>query len=191
MKILCACEMSGSLRRELRNLGHDAWSCDLRDAMDNSPYHFKNDVFNVINSEWDAMVAFPPCTFLTVAGARHFKKRMMKQQESIEFVERLWFSPIKIIVIENPIGVLSTKSKLGKPTQIIQPWQHGHGETKAHCLWIRGTNKIVPSDIVDGRAPRVHHESPGIVNGLDRPTRRSILLPGIAKAIAVQMFGAA
>lgn len=186
MRVLIACEMSGVVRRAFRARGHDAWSCDLLPAMDGSEFHIQGDVLQVLRQEWNAMIAHPPCTYLTVAGARWFKGREREQAEAIAFAEALWNAAIPHIALENPIGVLSTKSRLRKPTQIIQPWMFGHGEVKATCLWLKGLSPLSPTKIVDGRIPRVHFESPGIVNGLTRQQRRSLTYQGIAEAMAEQ-----
>ena len=128
------------------------------------------------------MLAFPPCTHLAVSGARWFpaKRKDGSQAAAIKFVKELAAMNIPRIAIENPIGILSTIWR--KPDQIIQPWQHGHGETKATCLWLKGLPLLVPSNIVEGREPRVHHASPGP----DRWKERSRTLPGIAEAMAEQ-----
>lgn len=186
MRVLIACEMSGVVRRAFRARGHDAWSCDLLPAMDGSEFHIQGDALQVLRQEWDLLIAHPPCTYLTVAGARWFKGREREQVEAVSFAEALWNANIPRIALENPIGVLSTKSRLRKPTQIIQPWMFGHGETKATCLWLKGLPPLQPSKIVDGRSPRVHFESPGIVNGLTRQQRRSLTYQGIADAMASQ-----
>jgi len=115
MKILVACEFSGVVREAFRKQGHDAWSCDLIPAIDASQFHIQDDVFNHLGEGWDMMIAHPPCTRLTVAGARWFKGREREQAEAIEFVERLWNAPIPRLALENPIGVLSTRSTLGRP----------------------------------------------------------------------------
>lgn len=188
MKVLVACEFSGIVRQAFRDRGHDAWSCDLIPALDGSPHHFIQDALKVADAlNWDLLIAHPPCTRLTVAGARWFKGREQEQEESIRFAESLWaFHHIPKICIENPIGVLSTKSELGKPSQIIQPFEFGHGERKATCLWLKGVPLLNPTNIVDGRVPRVHHESPGIKDGLTRAQRRSLTYKGIATAMADQ-----
>lgn len=186
MKILIACEFSGVVRRAFRALGHDAWSCDFLPSEDESSFHIKDDAISTAYwTEWDLMIAHPPCTRLTVAGARWFKGKEEEQAEAIEFVEILWQAPISRICIENPIGVLSTRSKLGKPDQIIQPWQFGHGETKATCLWLKGLPKLVPTNIVEGREAKVHRMPPGP----DRWKNRSRTYEGIATAFAAQWGG--
>ncbi len=183
MRVLIACEFSGVVREAFRALGHDAWSCDLLPAEDGSEYHMIGDAFCAAHGDtWDLMIAHPPCTRLTVAGARWFKGREDEQEAAICFVESLWKAPIPSIAIENPIGVLSTRSLLRKPTQIIQPWQFGHGEVKATCLWLKGLPKLTPTNIVAGRMARVHREAPGP----DRWKNRSRTLTGIAAAMAAQ-----
>lgn len=166
-------------------LGHDAWSCDLLPAEDEWPEHIHRDVLEVLDNHWDMLIAHPPCTRLTVAGARWFRGREQEQADAIAFCEALWAADIPRICIENPIGVLSTRSKLGKPTQIIQPWQFGHGETKATCLWLKGLPKLEPTNIVEGRVARVHREPPGP----DRWKNRSRTYEGIARAMAEQWGG--
>ena len=129
---------------------------------------------------WDMMVAHPPCTHLAVSGSRWFKDKRAEQAEALEFVRRLMEAPIPRIAIENPISVIS--SKIRKPNQIIQPWQFGHGETKATCLWLRGLPKLQPTNIVDGREARVHRMPPGP----NRWKERSRTFQGIAEAMAQQ-----
>lgn len=184
MRVLVACEFSGVVRQAFRALGHEAWSCDLYEpAEDGSPWHRSGDAGRIAyEGGWDLMIAHPPCTRLTVAGARWFKGREHEQAEAIRFVETLWDAPIHRIAIENPIGVLSTRSKLGKPAQIIQPWQFGHGETKATCLWLKGLPPLVPTEIVSGREARVHRMPPGP----NRWKERSRTYTGIAAAMAAQ-----
>jgi len=134
--------------------------------------------------QWDMMIAHPPCTHLTVSGARWWKDRQDEQIQAIDLFMLFANADIPKIAIENPIGLMSTRWR--KPDQIIQPWQFGHGEIKGTCLWLKGLPLLQPSNIVDGRVPRVHYESPGIKNGLTRQQRRSITDPGIADAMAEQ-----
>jgi hypothetical protein len=175
MKVLIACEFSGIVREAFRNNGHYTWSCDLLPTEIPGP-HIQGDILQVLSQQWDLMIAFPPCTHLAVSGARWFKEKPFEQAQAIEFVKKLAAAPIAKIAIENPIGVLSTKWR--KPDQIIQPWQFGHGETKATCLWLKGLKKLVPTNIVGGRYPRVHYASPGP----ERWKSRSRMLLGIADA---------
>lgn len=148
MRVLVACEFSGVVRRAFRALGHDAWSCDLLPAEDGSPYHLQHDVEVELRpyKTWDMLLAFPPCTHLAVSGARWFKNKVKEQKEAIAFVEALWEDHyIPYVAIENPIGVLSTRSKLKEPSQILQPWQFGHGEVKATCLWLKNLPPLKPT----------------------------------------------
>lgn len=130
MKVLIACEFSGVVREAFRRRGHDAYSCDLLPADDDSPYHYTCDVSDLLRvSDWDLMIARPPCTHLAVSGARWFKQKREEQAAALAFVRELLAAPIPCICIENPVSVIS--SRIRKPDQIIQPWQFGHGETKA------------------------------------------------------------
>lgn len=184
MRVLVACEFSGIVRDAFIAQGHDAWSCDLLPSERPGP-HYQMDVGLVaIGQVWDLMIAHPPCTYLAVSGARWFKDRQWEQQQALNFVRALMRVPIARIAIENPISVIS--SRIRKPDQIIQPWMFGHGEVKATCLWLKNLPLLVPTDIVEGRTPRVHHASPGP----DRWKERSRTLPGIAAAMAAQ-WGAA
>ena len=182
MKILVACEYSGAVRDAFRKMGHDAISCDLLPTDVPGP-HYQGDCFDLINREhFDMMIAHPPCTDLAVSGARHFAAKIAdgRQQRSLDFVQRLMDAPIERIAIENPISIIS--SRIRKPEQIIQPWQFGHGETKATCLWLKNLPLLVPTDIVAGREQRIHRLPPS-------PTRwkeRSKTFSGIANAMADQ-----
>jgi hypothetical protein len=178
-KVLVACEFSGIVRSAFAAKGHDAWSCDLLPT-ERPGNHIQDDVLKVLNEGWDLMIAHPPCTYLAVSGARWFKERQTEQDAALFFVRALMSSPISRICIENPISVISTRIR--KPDQIIQPWQFGHGETKATCLWLKGLPKLEPTNIVDGRIARVHRESPGP----DRWKNRSRTPEGIAEAFASQ-----
>jgi site-specific DNA-cytosine methylase len=180
MRVLIACEFSGVVREAFRARGHDARSCDLLPAEDGSPFHSECDVRHVLDNDWDMMIAHPPCTHLAVSGARWFDGKRAEQAEALEFVRLLLGAPIDRIALENPISIISSRIK--KPDQIIQPWQFGHGETKATCLWLKGLPKLTATDIVDGRDPRVHYASPSA----DRWKDRSRTLPGIAAAMAAQ-----
>ena len=182
MRVLVGCEFSGTVRRAFRALGHDAWSCDMLASEDESTYHVQGDVLDLLDGGWDLGIFHPPCTRLTVAGARWFKGKEQEQADAIAFVERLWSCDIPRVCIENPIGMLSTSSQLGEPTQIVQPWQFGHGETKATCLWLRGLSPLDPTQIVDGREARIHRMPPGP----NRWRERSRTYQGIADAMAQQ-----
>src|SRR6478736_4889226 len=182
MKVLIACEFSGIVREAFRKRGYDAWSCDLLPT-EIEGNHIQDDVVNHLNEGWDLMIAHPPCTYLAVSGARWFKEKAAEQAEALDFVRMLMDAPVARIAIENPISIIS--SRIRKPDQIIQPWQFGHGEVKATCLWLKGLPKLVPTDIVDGRVPRVHYASPGP----DRWKERSRTMAGIAEAMADQWGG--
>ena len=180
MKVLVACEYSGIVRDAFIAKGHDAISCDLLPTEQPGP-HYQGAVFDIIDNGFDLMIAHPPCTHLSVSGARWFKDKLKEQKEALEFVQALMFTTgIPKICIENPISIIS--SHIRKPDQIIQPWQFGHGETKATCLWLKGLPKLVPTDVVSGREARVHKMPPG----LDRWKERSRTFKGIAKAMAEQ-----
>ena len=187
-RVLIACEYSGVVRRAFRARGHEAWSCDLLPAEDGDRHHYQHDVRAIIDFdhfEWDLMIAHPPCTHLAVSGARWFKDKLVEQQEALEFVRTLLAAPIPRIALENPISIIS--SRIRKPDQIIQPWQFGHGETKATCLWLKNRPKLVPTNIVEGREARIHKMPPGP----DRWKKRSETYQGIADAIASQWSNAA
>ena len=180
MRVLIACEFSGVVREAFRSRGHDAWSCDLLPAEDGSPHHFQEDIRKVLSGAWDMMIAHPPCTHLAVSGARWFKDKLPEQAEALELVRRLLNAPVPRVALENPVSIIS--SRIRKPDQIIQPWMFGHGEVKATCLWLKGLPKMKPTDVVDGRRPRVHFASPGP----ERWKERSRTMPGIAAAMADQ-----
>ena len=179
MKVLIVCEFSGIVRGAFTRRGHDAWSCDFLPS-ELPGNHFQCDVRDIDLDGWDLIIAFPPCTYLASSGARWFKYRQREQAEAIRFVKWLANLPCPQIAIENPIGVLSTKWR--KPDQIIQPWQFGHGEVKATCLWLKGLPLLKPTRIVDGRLARVHSEPPSP----DRWKNRSRTYMGIAEAMAEQ-----
>jgi len=185
MRVLVACEFSGTVRRAFRALGHDAWSCDLLPAEDQSEFHIQLDALTVAGWHWDLMIAHPPCTHLAVSGARWWKDRAQEQAEALEFVQRLMDAPIPRICIENPVSRIS--SAIRKPDQIIQPWQYGHGETKATCLWLKNLQPLAPTQIVSGREARIHRMPPGA----DRWKERSRTFAGIAQAMAEQWGGVA
>jgi hypothetical protein len=184
LKVLVGCEESGEVRRAFRALGHAAYSCDLLPARDGSLHHYQGDIFEFMKkeSDWDLGIFFPPCTNLCVSGARWFKQKREsgEQQKSVEFFLRLAGCGIEHTAIENPIGIMS--SLYGKPDQIIQPWQFGHGETKATCLWLKNLPKLTPTNIVSGREARIHKMAPGP----ERSRERSKTYSGIARAMAEQ-----
>ncbi len=182
LRVLVACEFSGIVRDAFAALGHDAWSCDLI-ATERNGQHIQCDVRKALGWGWDLMVGHPPCTHLAVSGARWFKAKQREQAVALEFVQLLMDAPIDRIAIENPVSIIS--SRIRKPDQVVQPWQFGHGETKATCWWLKNLPKLVPTNIVDGRDNRVHFASPGP----DRWKERSRFLPGMAAAMAEQWGG--
>lgn len=203
MNVLIGCEFSGVVREAFNKLGHNAWSCDIEDAADGSLHHIREDLLFVMGARnWDLMIAHPPCTYLTNAGVRHLhehvtsrngkragvfgKERWAEMEKAAMFFNTIKNSNIKRICVENPIPHRYAREIIGQYDQIIQPWQFGHGETKATCLWLKGLPKLQATNIVGDRYPRCHLQSPGIKNGLTRAQRRSITYQGIADAMAAQ-----
>lgn len=179
MKVLIFGEFSGRVRDAFGRAGHDAWSCDLLPSESNGQ-HLQCDGRTILADGWDLMIGHPSCQFTAVSGARWFKGRMNEQDAAVGFFMRLWNAPIRRIALEQPISIISTWFR--PPDQIIQPWQFGHGEVKATCLWLKNLPKLVPTNIVEGRHARVHREPP-------RPERwknRSRTYQGIADAMAEQ-----
>ena len=195
VRVLVACEFSGIVRDAFLKLGHDAWSCDiLPTESDAMGAHYRGDVRDILDRDWDLLIAHPPCTRLTNAGVRWLKTPpkgktvgdMDKElDEGAELFSVLLNAPVPKVCIENPVMHKYAKARIKNYkefTQSIQPWQFGHGEVKRTCLWLKGLPELVPTDIVDGREPRVHHMSPGP----DRWKERSRFFTGIAKAMAEQ-----
>ena len=187
MRVLIACEFSGTVRDAFTKRGHFAMSCDLLDT-ESPGLHWKGDVFDIIDQEWDLMIAHPPCTHLAVSGSRWFKNKVIEQQEALDFVQRLMNAPIDRIAIENPVSVIS--SKIRKPDQIVHPWMFGHMEQKATCLWLKGLPKLIETNNVKpemmmlpkNQRERLHYLPPGP----DRAKIRSKTFQGIADAMADQ-----
>lgn len=181
MRVLVACEYSGIVRDAFLAQGHDAMSCDLLPTEAPGP-HYQGDVRDVLDFPWDLMLAFPPCTDLTVSGARWFPEKRLdgRQQVGAAFFMALVKADIPMIAVENPVGIMSSLWR--KPDQIIQPWQFGHGETKATCLWLKNLPTLHPTEIVEGRKARVHRAPPSP----DRWKERSRTFRGIADAMADQ-----
>lgn len=216
MRVLVACEYSGRVRQAFRDLGHDAWSCDLLPSEDNSPYHIQGDIVPLLDQGWDLMVAHPPCTYLAVSGLHWNKKdpaRAAKTEEGLEFVRLLMNAQIPRIAIENPVSCISTRIR--KPDQIIQPNMFGEDASKKTCLWLKNLPLLVPTNPVEGKlyccgnplpnedkygCPSCHgtkkpqriwgNQTPSGQNKLgpspDRWKERSRTYPGVAKAIAEQ-----
>lgn len=186
MKVLVACEYSGRVRDAFIAAGHEALSCDLLPTDAPGP-HYQGNLFDVIDYPWDLMIAHPPCTDLSVSGARHFETNRQdgRQYAAAAFFMRIIRASAHIpaTAIENLICIMSGLYR--KPDQIVQPWQYGHGETKATCLWLKGLPPLKPTNIVDGREARVHRLPPSA----DRWKLRSATYPGIADAMEDQWGG--
>ena len=180
MRVLVACEFSQVVTRAFRERGHEAYSCDILPTEGNPDWHIQDDVLAHLNDGWDLMIAHPPCTHLAVSGARWFKDKIVEQQEALEFVRQLLSAPIPKIALENPVSIISTRIR--KPDQIIQPWQFGHGETKATCLWLKNLPLLKPTQTVEGREGKVWKLPPSE----NRWRERSRTYPGIAEAFATQ-----
>lgn len=205
MKILVACEESQSVTKELRNNGHDAYSCDILPCSGGYPeWHLQQDVIPLLNEKWDAIIAFPPCTYLTVTGNRWFNvdkygdkaiERQLNRQQAIEFFLLIANADYERIAIENPIGIMSSVWR--KPNQIIQPYQYGDPYEKKTCLWLKGLSNLIPTNIVDP-PPRTVYDSGKTMPAWyaeawnlppkERSLLRSKTFPGIAKAMAEQWF---
>jgi len=190
LKVLVACEFSGTVREAFNKLGHDAWSCDLLPT-DVEGQHIQGDVLKILNNQdWNLVIAHPPCTFLTVSNAKNWAELQAngKQQAAIDFVEAIYFSECPHVCLENPVGALSTKSKLGKATQYIQPYEFGHPEQKKTGLWLKGLPKLKGTKFIDVSGlpkkdvQRLHYLGPS----KDRWKLRSTTYQGIADAMAQQ-----
>lgn len=183
LKILVSCEFSGIVRDAFAAKGHDAMSCDLI-ASERPGSHYIGSLFDVIDYPWDLGIFHLPCTHTSVSGAKHFKEKIAdgRQQAAVSMFMKGWKSSAHIprVAFEHPVSIISTLFR--QPDQIIQPWQFGHPEVKATCLWLRGLEPLRPTEIVEGRAARVHFESPGP----DRWKNRSRTLKGVASAMADQ-----
>jgi hypothetical protein len=197
MRVLVACEFSGVVRDAFRKRGHNAWSCDLLPCRSDPSRHFQEDVISLLrrsHSEWDLMVAHPPCNRLLVAGARHWKNWQAsgEQDRAAEFFMALASIPVRRSCIENPVGIMSTIWRI--PDQIVDLWMFGDLEQKRTCLWLKNlpplkeTNNVYAEmmKLPKSQREKVHYESPGIKNGLTRSQRRSIFRPGISNAMAEQ-----
>lgn len=198
LRVLVACEFSGTVRRAFANRGHDAWSCDLIPSDDRSNKHIVGDARDLLNEGWDLlMVAHPPCTRLCNSGVRWLSvppagrtlsAMWADLDEGAALFSTFWNAPIERIAVENPVMHRHAKERItnySDPAQSIQPWQFGHGETKRTCLWLKNLPCLIPTNIVAGREPRVHHASPGP----DRWKERSRFFSGVADAMAEQWGG--
>ena len=211
MKVLVACEYSGVVRDAFIEKGHEAISCDLLPSESDLGKHYQGDVTDILNDGWDMMIAHPPCTYLSVSGARWYyhpedkhlryeerrphpmhPNRRQLQQEALDFVQLLLNAPIKKIVVENPISVISSRIK--KPTQIIQPYEYGHPTSKSTCLWLKNLELLQPTDVVEpiwinvskGKRMSKFHYDTYTLPKEERGKIRSATFPGIAKAMAEQ-----
>ena len=200
MKILVACEFSGTVREAFAARGHDAWSCDLLPT-DIPGNHYQGDVKDILKEGWDMMIAHPPCTYLTVTGNKWFKPeykdrfptRQQDRENAIKFFMTLVDAPIEKTVIENPIGIMSTTYR--KPNQIIHPWQFGHEASKSTCLWIKGLPNLEPTNIVDkgefvtyksGKRMTKWYADAASKPPKERAKIRNTTFQGIANAMAIQ-----
>ena len=191
-KVLIACEHSGTVRDAFRRRWIDATSCDMLPSDVPGP-HIQGNVLDILDQGWDLMIAHPPCTHIAVSGARHFPAKIAdgRQQRALEFVEALWDAPIPLICIENPVSVISTKTKLGKCTQMIQPYMFGHPESKRTCLWLKNLPELYPTDWLpipergywDNQTPSGQNK---LGPSKDRWKQRSKTYQGIADAMAKQ-----
>ena len=211
MKVLVACEYSGVVRDAFINKGHEAVSCDLLPCESDLGEHYQGDVTDILYDGWDMMIAHPPCTYLSVSGARWYyhpedkelpyeerrphplhPNRRQLQQEALDFVQLLLDAPIEKIAVENPVSVISTRIK--KPTQIIQPYEYGHPTSKSTCLWLKNLEPLQPTDIgepiwinvSDGKRMSKFHYDTYTLPKEERGKIRSATFPGIAKAMADQ-----
>lgn len=181
MKLIIGCEFSGIVRSAFRERGHDAWSCDFLPAEDGSPFHIQGDVRDHLDEGWELGIFHPPCQDLAVSGARWMASKGPERIDAaLQLVRDVMAAPIPRIAVENPVSIIS--SRIRKPDQIVQPWWFGTGEVKATCLWLKGLPKLTPTNIVDGRHPRVHLASPGP----DRWKERSRTDRNLAEAMADQ-----
>lgn len=191
MRVLVACEFSGTVRRAFAARGHDAWSCDLLPSEDRSNKHIVGDARDLLNDSWDLlMVAHPPCTRLCNSGVRWLAERDLWSEldEAADLFSAFWNAPIERIAVENPVMHRHAKERIRgyvRPAQSVQPWQFGHGETKRTCLWLKNLPPLIPTSVVSGRLARVHRMPPGP----DRWKERSRFFPGIAEAMADQWGG--
>ena len=179
MRVLVACEFSGTVRDAFAKRGHDAWSCDLLPS-EKPGNHLQCDVFEALEQKWDLLIAHPPCTHLAVSGARWFPEKKKEQKEALRFFLDILNANVPMVCVENPVSIVS--SFIRKPTQKIQPWMFGHGETKTTCLWLKNLPKLKPTNVVPGREARVHKLPPSE----DRWKLRAKTYQGIADAMAEQ-----
>ena len=194
MRVLVACEVSGTVREAFRKRGHDAYSCDLQEA--DSPYHLQGDVTQLLDKGWDLIIAHPPCTFLTTTGARwlydsRYPTRLQDREDAVQFA-KMFYDAADKVAIENPVGYLSTAWR--KPDQYIQPYEYGHSASKKTGLWLKGLPKLTPTNIVEveyvttstGKRFSKWYWDTSKLKGQDRQNARSKTFQGIADAMAAQ-----
>jgi hypothetical protein len=195
MKVLVGCEYSGKVRQAFRDIGHDAWSCDLLPPDDGSKYHIQGDVVALLNDGWDLAVLHPPCTYLSVSGM-HWTTRGLRDpqltEDALIFVQTLLNAPIPKIALENPVSVIS--SRIRKPDQIIQPWWFGDDASKKTCLWLKNLPSLQPTNMLNGdnKTRRANQTASGqnkLAPSKDRWKKRSETYQGIANAMAAQWGG--
>lgn len=182
-RVLVACEESQAVTIALRNVGVEAYSADVKQCSGlHIEWHLQQDVLPLLEEDWAMIIAFPPCTHLAVSGASHFSNKIKdgRQQAGIDFFLAFTKTRCRRVAIENPVGIMSTVYR--KPDQIIQPWQFGHGETKATCLWLKGLPRLYATDVVSGRSNRIHM----LPQSANRSNLRSKTYNGIALAMAEQ-----
>jgi site-specific DNA-cytosine methylase len=190
MRVLVACEYSGTVRDAFIRAGHYAASCDLLPSDSPLGDHYQCNVLDILDHDWDLMIAHPPCTHLAVSGARWFKDKQQEQLEALEFVRQLLAAPIPRIALENPVSIIS--SHIRKPDQIIQPYQFGHEATKTTCLWLKDLPHLIPTKVVgkgDRHVTKSGKSLPTWYNlppSADRWKIRSATFKGIAEAMASQ-----
>ena len=193
MKVLVACEYSGIVREAFAKRGHDAWSCDLLPTDQPSDKHIQGDVLEIINDGWDLIIAHPPCTHLSLSGAKYWAEKRAdgRQQAAIKFVEDIWDADCPRICIENPVGALTNHSKLGRASQYINPFEFGHAEQKRTGLWLKGLPKLKGTKFIDvkGLPNKERHRLHWLPPSKDRWKIRSTTFQGIADAMADQWGG--
>lgn len=182
MKVLVACEFSGTVRDAFIRAGHEAMSCDLLPTEKPGP-HYQRDVREILHEGWDLLIAHPPCTHLAISGARWFYRKQAEQAEALAFVQLLLSAPIHRIALENPIGVIGTRIR--KADQIIHPYHFGHGDSKATCLWLKNLPPLRHTNVTRWKMARAHNTP----DTADRWKHRSRTYTGIAEAMA-QQWGA-
>lgn len=195
MRVLVACEFTGTVRRAFRARGHDAWSCDILPAEDKSRFHFQCDAREILNRKWDILIAHPPCTYLANSGVLWLSDgrsldpdRYLKMKSGGDLFAAFYHAKIPRICVENPIMHTYARRYLDRTwgipvkSQMIQPWMFGHGEQKGTCLWLRELPRLKPTLVVRGREQRVHRLPPS----KERAQERSRTYQGIADAMASQ-----